>query len=762
MSLNANRLKNIIDNISISFLLSLLVISSVLLFKPLNIILGNPSGFMSPPKELAIYYLSGMSKYLAVLFVVSLLIMSINKLKSSFVALLFSAGILFFIQSNILNWDYGLLDGRDIPWNTFWYRELADLIVWSGTLVFIFIKRKSLLKHIKIYALALILIQAIPVGLGLLNDINTGNGDSSSATANYSIDESKEFVFSKNKNIFVFVLDAISDSVFADVLNENPDLIREFDGFTRFDNVLGAGGYTSFSVPSYFTGTPYLNNMTFNEYSVDAFNSEGSLLKQLKDKGWNTGFYKNWILTKESISPKLLTEITHDGEAISFSDPDLKKISLYISSPQSLKRWFYDIFELASFWEGKSQNVSVGSKTTKRKSKLIPFPDNSKDLEFINKMLSTATVSYVQPSFKYYHLKGGHVPYLLDKELNKKQSNYKDAIYVSLKIAVRFIHILKEVGIYDSSQIYIMADHGSYRISSDIKEVKRLINVSYPKRAAPMFMFKDFSTRGELNINSTPLSYYDFPSIVTGLTDKDSSVKTQNFLKRFAKNKRKFYSFSNTTSAYYPKIIELQVEGNVSDPQAWSLTGSEFMPSTVKPKREFNCNNDILSLNNRDEFLHYVPGNLMDPSGLTRGKEVKFSLPLKSDCIDDDILIRIRIAAVLGTNTKTGEKVNSRNFHLSLNNDTISSDIQQINTEEFVEFPFLIRKKFIKNGSINFTLKLHDVIGGGQFIDKKGKRGWGSSLRLHSLTISKPIDGNEYIKFKPDVMSTLKRRVKAK
>ena len=455
-----------------------------------------------------------------------------------------------------------------------------------------------------------------------------------------------------------------------------------------------------------------------------------------------------------------MTEITHGDDTIRFSDPDLKKVSLYISSPQSLKRWFYNIFELASFWEGKSQNVSVESKANTRKSKLIPFPDNSKDLKFINKMLSTASVSYARPSFKYYHLKGAHGPHLLDKEFNKKQSNYKDAIYVSLKIAIRFIHILKELGIYDSSQIYIMADHGSYGISSDIKEVKRLSDVSYPKRAAPMFMFKDFSNRGELTINSTPLSYYDFPSIVTGLTDKDSSVKTQNFLKRFAKNKRKFYSFSNTTSAYYPKIIELQVEGNVSDPQAWSLTGREFMPSTVKPKRKFNCNNDILSLNNRDEFFHYVPGNLMDPSGLTRGKEVKFFLPLTSDCINDDILIRIRIAAVLGTNTKTDEKVNSRNFHLSLNDNTIRSDIQQINTEEFVEFPFLIRKKFIKNGSINFTLKLHDVIGGGQFIDKEGKRGWASSLRLHSLTISKPIDGNKYIKLKPGVMSTLKRRVK--
>ena len=219
MKRDSNRLIKVIDNISISFVLSFLVVSSVLFFKPLSIILGNPSFFISPPGELAIYYLSGMSIYLIILFVFSLLIMSIDKLKPLYVALLFSVCILFYIQGNALNWDYGVLDGRDIPWNTFWYRELVDLTVWSSTLIFAFIKRRSLLQHFKIIALILILIQTIPVGFQLINDINSENRSSISETENYSIDESKKFVFSENKNVFVFVLDTIGDYAFADVLS---------------------------------------------------------------------------------------------------------------------------------------------------------------------------------------------------------------------------------------------------------------------------------------------------------------------------------------------------------------------------------------------------------------------------------------------------------------------------------------------------------------------------------------------------------------
>ena len=51
----------------------------------------------------------------------------------------------------------------------------------------------------------------------------------------------------------------------------------------------------------------------------------------------------------------------------------------------------------------------------------------------------------------------------------------------------------------------------------NIDEAEKRI-VSYTKKAASMFMFKDFSSRGELTINHTPLSYFDFPSIVMGLS----------------------------------------------------------------------------------------------------------------------------------------------------------------------------------------------------------------------------------------------------
>ena len=749
MQLHHNQKANSVpDKIFLSFTLSFFIVSTMLLFKPLSLVIENPSEFTSSTKELVFHYLSGLSTYLLLIFVVSFLILSIKKLRLFYISLIFAVGFLFYFQSSLLNWNYGPLDGKDIPWNMFWYRELIDVIIWSSIIVYLLIKREQLAKHVKLYVLALILVQGTAISFGLLSRISTEKKDAESAITNYSIDHSKKFLFSVGQNIFVLVLDTMSDSIVEDVIYENQSFIKEFDGFVRFDNVLGVGGYTAFSVPAYLTGIPYLNHVTFADYQVSVLNSENSLLKNLRDKEWNTGFYKQGGLRRANISPNLLTEIKNEGASTIISEPDLTKLSLYIGSPQFLKRWLFNIFKLSSFWEGEDQYILPVSGIAPLQSKLTPFPNNSNDLKFMNQMLSSASVVYKNPSFKYYHLKGAHVPHFLDKEFNNKQTNYKVAVYVSLKIAVRFIQIIKELGIYDSSQIYIMTDHGSYGLSSETKEVRKHIKNHYPQSAAALFMFKDFSTRGYLETSNIPLSFFDFSSIVQGLADKSFSVKATDFLTRFAEDKRNFYIFANTLSDnYFPKIIEAQVNGDVSEPSSWSLTGEEYIPSTVKPWREFNCLDDALSLQNRNEFFHYVPGNLMDFSGITRGSQVVFTLPLQKDCIQDDVVIKIRLAAVLGTFATSGEFVSSRKFYLSLNDGLAATDNQEIATEEFREYSYLINRRFIQDGTISFKMNLLDVHPIDYLTDRKGITSVASSLRLHSLEISKRKAGLEYIMF---------------
>ncbi len=82
---------------------------------------------------------------------------------------------------------------------------------------------------------------------------------------------SQRFVFSDEKNIIVFVLDAFGDHLFPKLLKFLPEIEQNLDGFVRFDDVLGSGGYTQFSVPSYIGGMPYLNKTTVDDYRKAVF-----------------------------------------------------------------------------------------------------------------------------------------------------------------------------------------------------------------------------------------------------------------------------------------------------------------------------------------------------------------------------------------------------------------------------------------------------------------------------------------------------------
>jgi len=739
-------------NIYISLWLSLSIVLSLFLFKPIDIILGNPTVFFSSFNSLLEYYVMGMLPYWLGLFAVSMIVMLSDKANRTWVATLFALTLLFFIQSNVIAWDYGILNGQAIEWNSFWHREIADLVLWIAILSAAIAKRELIFKNVTFWAPAIIIIQLIPLLIGFMNIENNDRPKGKEvASVEYSIDQTKRFVFSKNKNIFVFVLDTISDSSVKKILNENPELATELDGFVEFDNMLGTGGYTYFSVPAYFTGKPYLNQTNFTNYSSHVFNSEGSLLKQLRADNWNTGFYRGGILRSDSINPELLTEIINkeNGNSV-IDDPDLKALSFYLATPQSIKRYLYDLFDLSVIWEDANNYAPSESSKTMLKLDIEPFPESSSDLIFMNEMLESSTVEYSKPSFKYFHLKGGHHPYLVDKNLNKNKSSKDDMVYVSLKMAIRFIHILKELNIYDSSQIYIMADHGFYGVTSDIDKAKTYIS-SYKNQAATMFMFKDFSSRGELVINSKPLSYFDFPSIVMDLSNKRPAISVGEALEEFERDERNFYTFSHVRGDYYPKIIEFSVGRDINNSQSWSLTGRTFLPDTAKDKREFSCDDDSLSLTDINEFIHYISDGIRNGTGMTRGRKIIFKLPLSEDCGKKDILINLKAAAVLGVDTRSGEAVRKRVFQIRVGDS--STQKLTLNSDVVSDVKILFPSNLVKNQTLEFSLDLLDVVPGSQFLDSTGKPRHQSSLKLHSLEFNKQVTGNKYNKLNPVVES---------
>jgi len=724
---------NLFENVWLAFVVALLCIIGVFFLKPLSIIIHNPFDFSATFNDSLFHYFSSAALYWVGLSIILLLFVN-SKYKSQVIALFFSVGLLFWVQGTLLDWDYGLLDGHDVDWNSFFYREIIDITLWVGVLYLAQKYRLVLLKNVVMLSLAIIFVQVLTVSLAYLESpLANIESAQSENKKNYKIDYEKEFVFSKDKNVIVLVLDAYGEFVFEAILKTYPGVINYFDGFTRYTNVLGSGGHTAYSVPSYFTGVPYLNKIPHNEYLKQVFSSDDSLLKNLRKEGWHVGFYKKNFLNNVLLRPDLLTEIkATNGKNFSQSDYNLVKIGFYTSVPQPIKRVVYQVFDLGDFWIQAKKRHPRKNITYKRVTQFSPFVGDSADLEFINAMLTDAAVEYDRPAFKYYHLNGVHTPHTIDRNFKKTKSSIFEEGMASLTIAVRFINILKELNIYKSSQIYIMADHSSYPSSSDEETVRELIAHTYPNQAAPLFLFKDFNSTGSVKTDSTPLTYFDFPRIVMGLMKKDVDVSSA--IQHFSKEKRYFYSFSFTAaSEYYPRIIEMEVVGPVANPASWSMTGNSYMPAIIEDKVRKLTWNDGFSLESQEAFFHYVSDGLLSSGTYSRGHSVEFRLPIDKDLIENDIVVTLTLAPVLG------EDVTSRKIQITTHE--YKSNIIQLDVDQYQDYSFLFPAGAITNGQIKFSLALtkSDAV----FVASDGARLYGPGLKLKKLFITKDMPGEQ-------------------
>ena len=70
--------------------------------------------------------------------------------------------------------------------------------------------------------------------------------------------EQPHFTLSKTgKNVVVFMLDRAIGPYVPYIMNEKPELMQKFDGFTYYENTISHGGYTNFGTPVLFGGYEY-------------------------------------------------------------------------------------------------------------------------------------------------------------------------------------------------------------------------------------------------------------------------------------------------------------------------------------------------------------------------------------------------------------------------------------------------------------------------------------------------------------------------
>ena len=244
---------------------------------------------------------------------------------------LFGITLLAYVQCNFLNPEYGVLDGRDIQWDTYGNASLnAGLWIAVILLIIVLCCTINIHKVIRFMAFMLTVMQFVSLISLMPALLYSKENDGQKVLGNQHL-----YDVATDHNIIYLLIDSLDVQYVEKMLPS--EWMKEFDGFSFYTNCVGSYSKTDLSVPYLLTGLHYYNNIPVNEYYQQAF-TNSAFLKNLKDEGYTINLYtENWNGITE-VADNAISEIpSGDFETGMSLVGKLMKLAAFRMSPLYLK-----------------------------------------------------------------------------------------------------------------------------------------------------------------------------------------------------------------------------------------------------------------------------------------------------------------------------------------------------------------------------------------------------------------------------------------
>ena len=417
---------------------------------PADVYLVNSGELWFTLRDLLKYLVPGAAVLFAILAVIYYVLRT-GKLRGMFVALALGLLLGFWLQSYVINLDYGILDGRTIQWGSFKKEAVLNCLAWAVCIVLPFVALRYLKgerfgKFARRVALLLVAVQLLSAFY-----VAGSTGQKQNKVADNTVLTKKgEFTVSSKDNIVVFLLDAFESKTFQLMQKRNPELVKPLAGFTYYPDAMPYFGYTDYSVPQILTNKVYKNDVSYKEYLIDAW-KDNPFFSFLKKKNYDIGIYSfnNFVYGGDGLIDNFeRARYAVDRKTMrSFS-----KLVLFRAMPHLLKKRFV-------IYSGVLRDPVVSDVKTK------PYREN--DVLLYNELVKNGLqVRKDKNCYRFYHLKGSHNPYTMTANIKRaakgvRVTKYEQAIG-SFKIALKYIDLMKKNKVYDNTTFVIMADHGKH------------------------------------------------------------------------------------------------------------------------------------------------------------------------------------------------------------------------------------------------------------------------------------------------------------
>ncbi len=477
---------------------ALLLVANLFLFTGYNVYRTNREEFSIPFHELVrIYVLPALAVFGGLLLLGILLSKKAHRI---YLSLLFVLGLLTWVQGSFLMWDYGVLDARGIDWSKFSWQGFLDLGIWLLLLAAAVALARHFARIAAFSSLLLILLQGTtlylaprPAGPTLTRENYAAKSQIPPGLLGYS----------SSFNIVHIILDSFQTDVFEELVKEE-GYAKDFDGFVLFRENAAAAPYTSFALPTIFSGKPYDGKKSPAAYYQDSIRK--GFQNDLADHGFRVNLTPEISMREGKYDNYFQIPSTYEtgsyDDVVRYEAARLFDVALFREVPHFLRKRVYN--ENNWLWTAQVEN-----------------PRNVESFQqraFFSDYIARIHPAGPKPAYHFIHLSPPHPPYVTlrdgtyaGKVLPNKRANYVNEARATLRLFVRLLRRLKKLGLYDSSCIVLQGDHGSV-ISPRING--KDIDPCLPRLAA-LLTIKPPHSSGPLRVSTAQTSVMDIPATIT-------------------------------------------------------------------------------------------------------------------------------------------------------------------------------------------------------------------------------------------------------
>ena len=541
---------------------TLLYVVTVIVSLPGTLFLNNLSEITIVPSSFARALLSGAVVYFVLIAGLGILLLTWRQLELFYTAL-FAITIAGYIQSMLLNGHMVAMDGGRQTWQgtQLWINTLIWVILVAGILLLKVLIHKDVARVYRAISIYLCLVQIVSLGFLAVTTYRK-NDDADSADWILSTDGALEL--HPDNNVLVFVLDWYDEQILEKILAEDDGFLAPLDGFTYYPNATSLYAFTETSLPYLLSGVEWQYDMGKEEYMEYAY-ANGHMLDDIHDAGYDIGLYTHVQYITDTVTDKLCNYTQYQQDCPVWDTVDLMiKCSKYQMAPFGLK---------SKYWYTTDQIIDLA--IDDGFTRWITYDD----LPFYTALTKTG-ISIDESftgtgSFKFYHMCGAHMPYVITEDLAYTDSKTEDSCSMlsqakgSMKIVLEYIEQLKALDMYDNTIIIITADHGENYLY-DPSRVDDLDDLQLEKTSNPILLVKNAGqTWDGLRRNSAPVSHTEVIASIIAAINPQAAAGYGSTLEDIEEsvNRNRIFTFNRDDLSYVKAVIS----GDVLDEDNWTV-----------------------------------------------------------------------------------------------------------------------------------------------------------------------------------------------